>query len=175
MCYIRLVCYAQSNWAQRARISMVGGAITKSWRHPHRDPGSGLSTKLSRGLSRYVLSRLVVDIVVVSSVSVHVYSYMSVADLSGGLGGTCPPSTDVNNIHLHCCWLHQPLCKLFVTTVFYYQLTKQHKGCKLVKVSTLQPEMQQIWHLMNINKPKFSQCPLLFCFLNPPLHVAMSG
>ena len=23
-------------------------------------------------------------------------------------------------------------------------------------MSTLQPEMQQIWHLMNINKPKFS-------------------
>ena len=30
--------------------------------------------------------------------------------------------------------------------------------------------MQQIWHIMNINKPNFSPgCPLLFCFLNPPL------
>ena len=65
----------------------------------------------------------------------------------GGLGGTCPPSTDVNDIHLHCCWLNQPLCKLFVTTGFIINSlnsTRVGISCKLVKMNTLQPEMQQI-------------------------------
>ena len=98
--------------------------------------------------------------------------------IKGGLGGTCPPSTDVNDIHLHCCWLNQPLCKLFVTTGFIINSlnsTRVGISCKLVKMSTLQPEMQQIWHLMNTNKPKFSPGVQAHPAVPPPILFSKSA
>ena len=42
-------------------------------------------------------------------------------------------------------------------------------------MSTLQPEMQQIWHLMNINKPKFSPGVQVHPAVPPPILFSKSA
>ena len=56
---------------------------------------------------------------------------------------------------------------LMITTLNPLNSTRVGISCKLI--STLQPEMQQIWHLMNINKPKFSLGVQVRLAVPPPI------